>query len=265
MTAAALAAGYADFAALLGAAVPGARLHEEPGLAWIDTGLHDDTFNYVYGSSLSEDDFERGVGRVAEHFRRRGLPFRWTVGLRGEPDGFGKVLERHGLRLYEQEPGMLLEPGAAAAEPVPGLKIRPVTDPGLLRRWMWAWGCGAPDDVIESWYRVYAALPYGPDGALRMFVGSLDGEPAATVYLHVVADVGTVHYVVTRPEFRRRGIGAVMTQAAVREAEAAGCRAVVLTASPQGVGVYRRLGFREHCQADTYVWSPVSDSGEVSA
>jgi hypothetical protein len=56
-----------------------------------------------------------------------------------------------------------------------------------------------------------------------------------------------------------------MTQAALREAEASGCRTVVLTASPYGVGVYRRLGFREYCQADTYVWWPDAGPDEASA
>jgi len=265
MTVDALAAGYADFARLLASSVPEARLHEESGVAWVDTGVQDSTFNFVYGNSLSEDELDRGVGRVAAHFEERGLPFRWTIGLLGEPQGIATVLEAHGMRLDEQEPGMLLEPGAPKAASVPGLEIRPVTDAELLRQWMWAWGCGAPDDVIERWYEVYQALPYGPDGPLRMFVGFLDGEPVATVYLHLAAATGTVHYVVTRPELRRRGIGAVMTQVAVREAEASGCRTVVLTASPYGVGVYRRLGFREYCQADTYVWWPETGPGEVSA
>lgn len=267
MTADALAAGYADFAGLLAASVPGARLYEDSGVAWVDTGLDDGAFNYVYGNSLSVDELERGVGRVTAHFQERARPFRWTVGLLGEPQGIAKVLEARGLRLDEQEPGMVLEPGASPAESVSGLEIRPVTDDDLLRQWMRAWGCGAPEDVIERWYGVYRALPYGPDGPLRMFVGFLGGEPVATVYLHLTAgsSLGTVHYVVTRPEFRRRGIGAVMTQVAMREAERAGCRAVVLTASPYGVGVYRRLGFREHCQADTYVWWPEAGPREVSA
>ena len=270
-TANALAAGYGDFARLLAASVPGARLYEDADVAWVDTGLYDSAFNYVYDNALPADERDRGVRRVTEHFRGRGLPFRWTVGLLGEPPGMAKVLEAHGLRLDEQEPGMMLESGAPPAAAVPGLEIRPVTDAELLRRWIWTWGCGAPDDVIERWYGVYRALPYGPDGPLRMFVGFLDGEPVATVYLHLAANqgtetlAGTVHYVVTRPEFRRRGIGAVMTQVAVRAAEAAGCRSVVLTASPYGVGVYRRLGFREYCQADTYIWRPGTEPREVSA
>ena len=121
---------------------------------------------------------------------------------------------------------------------VPSLQIRPVTDTEMLRTWMQTWGCGAPDEVVERWNRVYAALPYGPDGALRLFIGMLAGEPVATVYLHITEHVATVHYVVTRHEFRRRGIGAVMTEFAAREARSADCRIAVLTASALGADVY---------------------------
>jgi ribosomal protein S18 acetylase RimI-like enzyme len=117
-------------------------------------------------------------------------------------------------------------------------------------------GCGAPAEVIEAWYQVYATLPYGPDGGLRLFVGMLADEPVATAYVHLVEDAAIVHYVVTLPEFRRRGIGAVMTEFAVREARAAGCRVAVLTASPLGAGLYRQLGFRETGLASNYLWSP---------
>jgi ribosomal protein S18 acetylase RimI-like enzyme len=108
-----------------------------------------------------------------------------------------------------------------------------------------------------------------------MFLGLLDDVPVATVYLHLAAvrtpgvsppvlpgpvsapgQSATVHYVVTLPEYRRRGIGAVMTEFALREARAAGCRSAVLTASALGAGVYRRLGFRETGLVSTYVWSP---------
>jgi GNAT superfamily N-acetyltransferase len=139
---------------------------------------------------------------------------------------------------------------------VRGLRIRPVTDAEALRTWMRTWGCGAPDEVIERWHRVFSALPYGPDGALRMFIGTLADEPVATVYLHLTGPVATVHYVVTRHEFRRRGIGGAMTEFAVREARSADCRVAVLSASALGAGVYRRLGFREIGLVSNYVWFP---------
>jgi GNAT superfamily N-acetyltransferase len=257
-TPALLDAGKADFAAMLAASLPGATLYEKDGLAWVDCGLPDSTFNYVYRAPTSHTGFARAVVRATEHFRQRRLPFHWSVGLRAEPPRATETLARNGFRFDYAEPCMQLELNAPrdATAHAPGLQIVPVTSSDLLRQWMLAWGCGAPAEVIEAWYRVYAALPYGPHGALRMFLATLAHEPVATVYLHLVQDTATVHYVVTCPPFRRRGIGAVMTEFAVREARAAGCRIAVLTASPLGAGIYRRLGFRETGLISQYQWSP---------
>jgi len=36
--------------------------------------------------------------------------------------------------------------------------------------------------------------------------------------------------------------------------QALGCRLAVLTASDEGIGIYRRLGFREYCRFRRYEW-----------
>jgi len=258
LTRAALDADQADFAAMLAASLPGAGLHEDVGVAWVDSGLPDGTFNFVYRAPSGADALAAGAARVREHFERRGVAFHWCVGLREEPAGLAGMLTGHGLGLDEEEPGMglVLDTPLPPGDEVPGLTVRPVTDGQLLWQWMRTWGCGAPDHAIELWYGVYSALPYGPGGPLRMFVGFLDGEPVSTVFLRVGADAGAVHYVVTLPEFRGRGIGRAMTEFAVREARAAGCRLAVLSASDDGVRIYQRLGFRERCQVGTYIWFP---------
>jgi len=69
--------------------------------------------------------------------------------------------------------------------------------------------------------------------------------------------------VVTLPEVRRRGIGAAMTLRVLHEARAIGYRVAVLTASPDGIGVYRRIGFREYCLFRRYEWGP--DQGTSDA
>ncbi|HEY3609255.1 MAG TPA: GNAT family N-acetyltransferase [Pseudonocardiaceae bacterium] len=270
LTRAALDADQADFAAMLAASLPDASLHEAVGVAWVDSGLPDGTFNFVYRAPSDVDALARGLVGVREYFEHRGAAFHWCVGLREEPRELAGRLTGHGLRLDEQEPGMglVLDSPLPPGDEVPGLTVRPVTDGELLWQWMRTWGCGAPDHVIELWYRVYSALPYGPGGPLRMFVGFLDGEPVGTVFLRVGADAGAVHYVVTRPEFRGRGIGRAMTEVAVREARVAGCRLAVLSASEDGVRIYQRLGFRERCQIGTYVWFPDGrnrGAGEVDA
>ncbi|MFJ6671503.1 GNAT family N-acetyltransferase [Actinosynnema sp. NPDC091369] len=254
---AALDASKAAFAALLGA-LPAATSHERPGVRWVDTGVHDSVFNGVH--HVAAEGFAESVALVRAHFAARGVPFHWETGLRPEPPDSAATLIRHGLRHVEDEPGMWLDLTGPRREPppVPGLSIRPVTDREAVREWVRVWGCGAPADVTDRWSGVYSALPWGPGGPLRMFVGHLDGRPVATSYVFLAAGVAAVHYVVTLPGYRRRGIGAAMTLAAVDEAASAGYRVAVLTASPLGIGTYRRLGFRECCLVSTYEWVPAA-------
>ena len=58
------------------------------------------------------------------------------------------------------------------------------------------------------------------------------------------APAALITWVATLPEFRRRGLGGLVTAAAANRGFEMGCPAVVLQASPMGLPVYRRLGFR---------------------
>ncbi len=69
------------------------------------------------------------------------------------------------------------------------------------------------------------------------------------------AGVAGVYFVMTVPEARRRGIGAAITYAVLREAEAV-AEYGVLGSSPAGRSVYARLGFREYCTIELYEWTP---------
>jgi ribosomal protein S18 acetylase RimI-like enzyme len=252
-----LDAGKAAFAAMLGG-LPGASRHGERGLWWVDAGVPDSDLNGVYVAPDSGDDEEyaAAAAEAVTYFRRCGRPFHWEVGLRPEPLDAGAILRGNGLRHVEDEPGMWLDLGSVAGDPasVAGLDVRPVRDEDALRDWTRVWGSGAPPEVTARRFEVFRRLPYGPDRDLRMFVGYLGGTPVATCYLFLTGGVAALHHVVTDPRYRRRGIGAAMTDAAVRHARDAGCRIAVLTASPYGIGVYRRLGFRECGVVGTYEW-----------
>jgi GNAT superfamily N-acetyltransferase len=243
------------FAELL-ATLPGASVHREHGLQWVDTGLDDGALNGVQMVPDDGDDhvYVGAIAQAVTHFRGRGLPFHWRTGLRPEPVDAGRLLRLNGFALEDREPGMWADLDADLPAPsVDGLTIEAVRDDDALRDWTEVWGCGAPADVTARMYDVYRRLPQGD---LDFSLGLIDGVPVATYYVFRTGSVAAIHQVVTLPAYRRRGIGAAMTAAAMLQAQAAGCHVAVLMASELGEPVYRRLGFRECCRVETYAWHP---------
>lgn len=72
----------------------------------------------------------------------------------------------------------------------------------------------------------------------------VDGEWACVVLTLRHGDDVSVQYVATDARFRRRGLAAQVVGAALTEARDDGVRTATLQASPDGFGVYERLGFR---------------------
>jgi ribosomal protein S18 acetylase RimI-like enzyme len=245
------------------AALPGAALHDDPGLRWVETGVQLDLFNGVFQSQVAPEALPTEVARIRDHFQARGLPFQWHVGPSSSLADYARLLPAGGIAHVEDEPGMAADL-LALVEDIPhatDLTIRPVATADELAAWVGVWGWRAPAEVVRLVREVYSRLPHGPDASLRFYLGSLDGEPVATAALFLAAGVAAVENVVTLPDARRRGIGAAITLHAVRQARAAGYRYAVLSASPMGIGIYRRLGFRECCALSTYAWQPEQEGG----
>ena len=245
-------------AGVLLSTLPQAILHDEPGLLWFETGLALDAYNGVLRTNLSREELPDTARRILAHFRERRLPFHWHVGPFSQPY-FGDLLEAEGISLDEDEPGMGLDLRTTIAEDVPvapSLVVEEVLAESQLRQWAETTFCGAPSEAVECVYIANAGLPRGPASAIRLYLGILGDEPVATVKLYFAAGVAYVGRVVTVPACRRQGIGTAMTVHALRIARQSGYRIAVLTASPMGVSIYRRLGFQECCVVSTYAWNP---------
>src|SRR5215213_3142809 len=96
----------------------------------------------------------------------------------------------------------------------------------------------------------------GFEGPWRHYLGLLAGEPVATATLFFGAGVAGIYFVCTVERARRRGIGAAVTLAALREVRDLGYSVGVLGSSEMGYPVYRGLGFEEHCRIGLYEWRP---------
>jgi GNAT superfamily N-acetyltransferase len=138
----------------------------------------------------------------------------------------------------------------------PDLVVEEVLTEARLRHWANTTYCGAPPEAIQCVFTAHAGLPHGPGSAIRLYLGTQEGEPVATVKLFFAAGVAYIGRVVTVHAARRQGICTAMTMRALRIAREEGYRIAVLTASPMGISIYRRLGFQECCVVSTYAWDP---------
>ena len=140
--------------------------------------------------------------------------------------------------------------------PIPShLTIERVDGTEALEKWAYASiiGFGLPETYVDAWFDLFTGLEFHPQ--LRNYIGMLDGEPVSTTELFLAAGVAGIYVVTTVPNARRRGIGAGLTLAALREARAMGYRIGILHSSSMGLGVYRRLGFQEYCRMSHYEWA----------
>lgn len=97
---------------------------------------------------------------------------------------------------------------------------------------------GLPQDVVEPVDRAALAAD-----DVRLFLGRVDGHPAASGVLIRSGDVAGVYSIGVVEEFRRRGIGEAMSWAVLRAGRDAGCQVGVLQSSEMGYPLYERMGF----------------------
>ncbi len=74
-----------------------------------------------------------------------------------------------------------------------------------------------------------------------------NGSVAASGLIAVVGEDAVPHHIETAPEHRRRGLGAAVMGALMREAMTAGARNGLLFATEDGVHLYRKLGWKTVC------------------
>jgi GNAT superfamily N-acetyltransferase len=248
----------AEYQIAMAHVIPGGEVHETKDLTWIATTIPNKIYNGVYRTSLNVSDADEKIQEIVKEFRSRRVPFIWQIGPSTTPANLAERLTANGFTHYEDEPGMALELSRMNEDfPHPsGLEISRIHDASRLNDWVSVWAYDAPSNALVAFQDIHQQLGCGDDKPWRYYLGSLDGRPVATSLLFLGSDVAAVHWVVTVPHARKRGIGAAMTLAALRDARQMGYEVSVLTASPLGAGIYKRIGFKAFCTIRKYEWTP---------
>lgn len=255
----ALIASIVSFWSQLFGFFPQTRFHTDPGIFWFETGIDFDIFNR--GVQIHPDlaTPPAALEGMVEHFQQRGLPFLWHRGTSSRLRNGQSHLERYGLTHYETEPVMAVDllkfnEHVRAAQ---HLFIQPVTTEELLRQWIRVWESGSSEEIFQLWFTCYSGLCFRRASSLHLYLGIVDGNPVATSEVFLDGNVALIGAVNTLTSHRHQGIGTALTLRALRTAQEQGYRTGLLTASPMGITIYRRLGFQEYGSYSTYLWHPL--------
>jgi GNAT superfamily N-acetyltransferase len=210
---------------------------------------------------LDPGDADRRIDETLAWFAARRVSMTWWVGPATAPADLGPRLETHGLAHVDARTGMgiALDDLPATMLVPPGCTVERASDEAGLRGVAQAatLGFGFPAGLLPAATRFFAGLADAGDDSPWRFYLARDGDaPAATAGLFRGSAVAGIYIVATVPQARRRGLGAAVTAAALREARALGYRAAILQSTRMGHSVYRRLGFQDHCTFQLYRWAP---------
>jgi ribosomal protein S18 acetylase RimI-like enzyme len=241
-------------------ALPAAAVHRTTDLVVADSGLPCDTFNLICRARMAPAAAATTVAWAIARFGDR--PFSWWVGSADRPAELGDALLAAGLVGAETELAM-----AADLSHLPqigefreGFAVQRVTSAEALSQFavLSAKNWTPPDTQVIRFYSLAERALLDPGCPQRLYLGLLNGIPVATAEVTLSSSLAGVYNISTLPRFRRQGIGTMMTLAPLLEARAAGCRRAVLQAAPNGVSIYRRLGFSPFGSITEYKPAPTA-------
>lgn len=248
---------------------PRVELHDDADCCWTLSDVPFPLFNSVLRARLSTEGADAVIEARIRDCNHRHVPMLWWTGPSSTPVDLDERLERHE---FFREPafGMAADlEGAAPAAPVdPSITVEAVEDAATLATWsrVLCLAFGAPQPFGSAFAELATLIGLGASSPFRHFLARVDGEAAATCSLFLGAGVAGIYDVSTLPERRQRGLGGLVTRAAMTAARTSGYRMAILHSSTRGVSLYRSLGFQDVCEIGQHVWAPpdVKDVRAVS-
>lgn len=212
------------------------RTSQSSDLAWVKTNAQHEERNLVLWSTTEHIDEANAVfGEV---------PALWHSWPNHSEYNIERKLEERGFLFVEEEPVMVVDLRSAVDHVYypPWMQIRVADTEAELAQWARVWAGSQPSDPL-----LFSIAPFGlrPNRAVVHLLAEVQGETIACSATALAGDVAAIEHVVTVENYRRQGVGAAMTVASLECARDLGARTAVLTASPEGEGIYRRLGFVE--------------------
>jgi ribosomal protein S18 acetylase RimI-like enzyme len=225
------------------------EVHQKEELVYVDSGLSCDTFNLIHVFSGNEEA-ARLLREAVTHFREVQRDF--CVWIRDEYQTpiLQQTLASLGTTEQGSEVAMMLDlANYHPMLPNDRATIQQVQSPAQLRDYahVLAHNWTPPDSHVIHYYEQTATHYLNPAHRIGLYVYYQENIPVATVELFPTDDhtVG-IYGLATLAAYRGRGIGSALFTYVLHRAKEQGFRQIILQASADGIGIYRRMGFVEH-------------------
>jgi GNAT superfamily N-acetyltransferase len=234
---------------------PWGKLWEDQYTKKVYTGWYGDG---VLVTRLTDDIVEEKIEEAIHFYSNLTRRWIWPIYSSTRPGDLGDTLERYGFKKVEEKHPLMalnLEELEESAPMPEGLEIRKVVDDASLPVWSRVFLVGhGLERLLESGSRLFQAVGVRNDQPASKFLGFYNGVPVASSQVLYGGNVARLNFVSTMPEARGKGIGTAISLASLISAQERGYNVAVLTSTDMGYPIYRKLGFKEICNWDYYVY-----------
>lgn len=220
--------------------------------------------NGVLDTKFSSNAAEERIQENILYFKKKNHPFSWFTGPLTKPNDFRDLLIKNGFTLLLEYPGMAynLKNLVEKQELDPNLEIIKVENDETLKVWneVIISGYQIPEELPSDFLKnIYSKIFLNEDSSASAFLAYYNGKPVATSGVLYRGGVAGIYNIATIKEERGKGIGTTITLAALYEAKKLGYELVVLHSLEKGLNLYKRIGFKEYCKLQRFVWDPNSN------
>jgi ribosomal protein S18 acetylase RimI-like enzyme len=227
--------------------LPDMRLHHLGSLQCVDCGRQSDTFNTIFGMPRFQED----IASVTQYYSQRNLPASWWFS-KPLAVNVSESLRQAGWVHEETDVGMFLSLTTAvpvcAGDALTRIELcdslARFQDFGLVLSAIFKPSNSLEAKNICSIYQKAGEHCSSLDERLVHLVGYLEEVPVSTASLYLKNNIAGIFDIATPETWRRRGFGSEMFFHALQLAQRKRAKICVLQASPDGLNIYKRAGFK---------------------